>query len=148
MKASKTQEIGTRTKTTRRISRVDVANKDPNFDYCFRSRKDIEEGGGIDNHGWEVIGANNSNGECTQVPGLKTRGKKQVAFSDVVLCKRSKEITSYYKDLEDEKYNAQKELIRTAAPRAQARLRELDPNARVVDGSSGVDYDQRTGPTE
>jgi len=134
-------------------SPLTVLNKDPNYDYCFRNKVDIDEGGGVDHYGWEPLNAANHSGEEWGGPsGLapKTRGKNQKVFMDTILCKRGKEVSNYFKRLEDEKYNAQVRFIRDAAKNARLALRDLDPGAIVKDESevSSRVFTQRTGPTE
>jgi len=147
MKPSKTQQNKTQNFSTQH-SRCDVLNKDPDYDYCFRRKRDIEEGGGMDQYGWQPVGEGNESGEKPAIPFLvNTKAKKQIAFDDVVLCRRKKEVTRYFKQIEDDAYNAQQRFIATAAKRAQVSLRQLDQTATVEDQSE-IKFTQRPGPTE
>lgn len=150
---SRTQLNGRNTAKTAGHSPLSVFNKDPNFDYSFQSRAAVEEGGGVDHNGWEALGVHNSNGEEWGGPaGLapKTKGKSQKVYIDTILCKRSKEVSQYFKRFEDEKYNAQIRFIRDAAKNARVALRELDPGSIVKDETetSSKVFTQRQGPTE
>lgn len=158
MKASKTKQIGTRTnrKVTRR-SPLNIANKDSRFDYSFRRKADIEEGGGMDQYGFTPVNSSNSNGESFSIPGIpaaktKTRGKNQIILGDTVLCKRPLETKEYFTALENEKYNSQKRMVRDVAKRATIKLRESGFSAddfEIRDDSGGEnDFTQRAGPTE
>ena len=145
MRASKTQAQG-RTQAAIRPSRLAIENKDPNYDYSFRRRKDIEEGGGQDLLGYEPVGVGNSNGERFAIPvATKTRGKKQLVMQDTMLCRRHKETSRYFKQFEDQKYNSQMKLIKDAASNARVKLRDI--NGTVTDEIKG-DFTQRPGFTE
>lgn len=154
MKASKTQAIGHKTAPKVRHSFLSVKNKDPRFDYCFRSRKDIEEGGGEDRYGWVPVGATNSAGEEWDIPHppVQHKGRKQIILQDTILCKRPKQTTKYFKGIEDQKYNAQVSLVKNAARNAQVRLRQaqreagLEADAMVEDRST-IQLKQRQGPS-
>lgn len=150
MRAARTQAIGSRTPQNAPVGRLEVLNKEPGFDYSFRRKKEIEEGGGIDEYGWEPVGVDNNKGEAWALPfPVKTKGRKQLIFQDTILCKREKKITSYFRQLENQKYNSQKMLIAEAAGRAKAQLRQLDPNAMFQDDTKSSDgFSQRKGPSE
>ena|SRR3990167_2096498 len=150
MRASRTQAIGSRTPKNAPISRLDILNKEPGFDYSFRRRKDVEEAGGVDEYGWEPVGVDNHKGEAWALPfPVKTKGRKQLVFQDTILCKREHKFTAYFQRMENKKYNSQKMLITEAAGHAKARLRELDPNVRFEDGVKSSDgFSQRKGPSE
>ncbi len=151
MKPSVTQSIGNKTHAiTKRMSRLDILNKNPDYEYAFRLRKELEEGGGVDQYGYECVGHGNENGERWALPigAPKSKGKKQMILQDVVLCRRKKEVGAYFRVQENQKYNSQKMLIKTIAQRAQVRLREADPNARASMDISGIDFTQRVGPEE
>jgi len=147
-----TQTTGSKTRSHTRHSTLNIENKDPNFDYCFRRRKEIEDGGGADIFGWEPIGPANSNGESFQAfPGQKrTKGTGQMVYIDTVACKRPKEVSRFFKSQEDEKYNAQIQHVRTASTRTREALRELDPDSVVEEKATfkGPGMTQRKGPTE
>ena len=151
--ASKTQSVGYRTQSTaRRPSHLNVTGKDPAFDYCFRKREEIEKGGGIDQYGYEPVGRENNSGEDWALPDViksahKKRSGKSLIFEDVILCKRPKEVSQYFQQIEDQKYNLQVNLIKEAAPRAQAKLRMGDQRATVTSDMSGMDLSHRKGPT-
>lgn len=150
--APKTKRIGE--KTAFHTNRQDLAieNKNPNYDYSFRRMKDIEEGGGADFYGWEPIGVGNSDGETWQGPhGFSPRGAtKTMRLQDVIACRRKKEISEAIKADEDEKYNAQVNLVRSATQRARGKLRQIDPggNISVEGGLAPNQLKQRPGPTE
>lgn len=148
----RTHQVGSKTIGATRFSPLAVANKDPNFDYSWQRRKEIEEGGGTNNKGWQPVDATNTNGETWDGPKEmmgKTKGS-QLRNEDTVLCKRPKSVSNWFKTQEDETYNAQAAFVRTSAKNAQTELRKIDPNAIVVDRSEGMDkaFTQRTGPTE
>lgn len=151
---SRTQQNGQRTsQSITRHSALFVGNKDPNFDYSFRRKEDIEQGGGVDLYGYEPLNSSNSSGETWGGPaGMahKTKGGKQKVYLDTVLCKRPKEVSAYFKNLEDEKYNSQVRFIRDAAKNARLALRDLDAGSVVKDESqvSAKVFTQRTGPTD
>lgn len=151
---SRTQQNGTRTsQSLTRPSALIVENKDPNFDYSFRRKEDIDQGGGVDVYGYEPVGQGNSSGEVWGGPaGMahKSRGSKQKVHLDTILCRRTKEVSSYFKQLENEKYNSQVRFIRDAAKNARLALRDLDPGSVVKDESqvSAKVFTQRTGPTD
>lgn len=153
IKQNRTANLGEKThirKTTHSV--LDVANLDPEFDYSFRRIKDVEDGDGIDQYGFEPLSAANWKGERSIGPSItmaKTKGAKQIRVQDTILCKRPLEAAKYFKDMEDEKFNAQQNLVRMAAQNAKAALRELDPGATLQDDSKGMDkaFTQRVGPT-
>lgn len=151
MRSSKTQSIGSKTPQNALIaSRLAVSNKNPAYDYSFRRTKDIEEAGGMDEYGWESVGMSNHDGEAWALPfPMKTKGHKQIKFHDTILCRRKKEISKYFRQQEDDKYNTQKLLIVEAAGRARAQLRKFDPKAEVQDNVKSSDgFSQRPGPSE
>jgi len=147
MRETKTTKSKTKDKTTR-VSVLDIANKDPNYDYCFRRRQDVVDG--VDKYGYEPVGEGNNSGEKWALPFKTSRNKSKNTFvhDDVILCRRSLEARDYFKEKENEKYNAHKNLIRTAASRAQVQLRKLDQNATVRDESHGINFTQRSGPNQ
>ena len=122
---------------------LDVDNLDPNFDYSFRRKSEVVEG--LVPYGYEPVSAANYNGET-----LKGRsGAKQISYQDVILCKRTKETTKFFKDMEDEKYNSQISLVKMAGKNAREQLRTVDPGSSVVNKSKGLErLKQRPGPTE
>jgi len=143
MQRSRTATTAKRTQTKiGRFSAVQVAHKDPAYDYAFRLRHDIEQGGGMDHYGFEPVSEANYAGETWGGPrsmSERSRGRKQIHYQDTVLCKRPLETARYFQQLENEKYNAQCNLVMTASRRAGVRLRELDPGAVVVNSSKGLD---------
>lgn len=150
----KTRQIGAKTaKHTGRLDLV-VDNCDPKLDYAFCRMKDVEEGGGITRTGFEPVGPDNSNNECWAAPhGVAPRGGKgQIRYQDTILCKRSKDTTKYFKDIENEQYNSQIRLVQTASKRANGKLRSIDPGLGLInvsqEMSAGKRFTQRTGPTE
>lgn len=148
----RTHQVGSKTQNTTRYSPLAVANKDPAFDYSWQRRREIEDGGGVNNKGWIPIDATNTNGETWDGPKEmmgKTQGS-QLRNEDTVLCKRPKSVSAWLKSQEDEAYNAQARFVQSAAKNAQAELRKIDPNAVVSDRSEGMEkaFTQRTGPTE
>lgn len=147
---SKTSQNGLKTAQNFKGQSLVVLNKDPNYDYSFRRKAEVEQGGGVDRYGYEPITKGNSNGESWAIPYMstKTKGSGQIVLEDVILCKRPKEVSTYFKSIEDERYNSQKLLIKNAAKNAQVKLRQLDPSATVTDSSSGINFTQRKGPTE
>ena len=154
---SKTQTVANGEKTSKhtRHSALFIQNKDPNFDYSMRRKKEIEDGGGQDIHGYEPVCARNYNGEVfgsfpfkRQVS--KTKGSKQYVYHDTILCKRPVEVTKYFKDLEDERYNSQVMHVRNAAKNARAAINGMGGDGTFVSKSSfaGPGMTQRKGPTE
>lgn len=150
----KTRQIGNKTgKHTGKLDLV-VDNKDKNFDYAFCRLKDVEEGGGVTRAGYEPIGPANSNGEVWAAPhGVAPKqGKGQVRYQDTILCRRPKETTKYFKEMEDEQYNSQVRLVQNASKRANGKLRNIDTGMGLVNVSqnlsAGKKFTQRTGPTE
>jgi len=136
-----------------RHSPLMIANKDPNFDYSFRPKADIEAGGGRDMHGYEPVCKNNSCGEVWDGPkALQSKGAKgQIVFQDTICCKRPKEVSDYFKEQENIKYNSQVRLIMESGRRARASLRSLDAGSVVVDKTDFGPrraLTQRVGPTE
>jgi hypothetical protein len=148
----KTRQVGEKTRQRTRHSAITINNKDPEYDYSWRNKKAIEDGGGQDIYGFEPIGAGNTNGETLGPTPFKQRtaGKGQLVYLDTIACKRKKEIAEYFKEEEDERYNAQVRHVQNASKRTRAALRQLDPNAAVIDKSnySGPGMTQRPGPTE
>ena len=143
----------TQSKTLGRFSATMVANKDPGFEYSFRRKADIEEGGGMDHLGFEPVSEENYADEVWSGPRsmqARSKGRKQIVLQDTVLCKRPLETANFFKRIENEKYNAQCRLVQTASRSADVKLRELDPGAVVVNHSTGLEkaMPQRTGPTE
>lgn len=129
-----------------------VQNKDPDFDYSFRRRKDVEDNGGEDLDGYSPVTEGNSSGEAfSMYPGQKkTRGSKSAFYADTVLCRRPKHISRYFKRIEDEQYNSQVNHVRNAAKRARDAFRDLDPDS-VVEAKTefrGPGMKQRAGVTE
>lgn len=151
MRAQKTNSTKTSSIKTLRVSGLEITNKDPDCDYSFRRKREIEEGGGVDQYGYEPVTSENSVGEVRNIPFATAKMKTKtgmIAFHDTVLCKRPKEVSRYFQAIEDEKYNSQKEFVRTAASRAQIKMREIDPSAVIQDHSKGLNFTQRPGPTE
>lgn len=144
MRTQRTQLIGNR---TGRVSRTAVAHKDPNFDYAFKHREDIEDGT-AEHEGWDVVRGPNRK-ESWHNPFTKkldrTKGTGQMVLQDTVLCKRSKEDSVAAKAAENAKYNAQMEFVKNASRNANLAFREAGINARVEDHSK---YTQKNGPTE
>lgn len=150
---SRTQQTPRTQQTIGRFSATMIANKDPNFDYSFRVRKMIEEGGGMDHLGFEPVCEENYNNETWNGPRsmqVRSKGRKQILYQDTILCKRPLETANFFKRMEDEKYNSQCRLVTTASRMANQSLRNLDPGAVIVDRSSGLEKaaPQRSGPTE
>lgn len=145
----RTQEVVTRQKQER-FSPLSISNRDPECDYSFQRCKDVEDGGGATYTGWEPVGAHNYKGESWGGPQIfkHRQGAKQFINQDTILCKRSKEISTYFKTEENEKRNHQIRFIKSVARNARERLRKIDPGSVVVDHSKGIEYTQRTGPTE
>lgn len=148
----RTAKAGEKTAQHTQFSPLSVQNKDPNMDYSFRRRKDIDDGNGVDVYGYEPVSARNSNGEMFGIVPHKTRtrGKGQLVHHDVILCKRPKELSKIIKIEEDEKYNAQVRLLQNSMKKAKTALRELDPDSSFVESikSGGPGMTQRQGPTE
>jgi len=146
----RTQE--SRTEKIKYIDPFTVTNKDPNFSYSWQRRKTVEEGGGSTFDGWEPVGAKNHNGETWEGPkGYSPQGgNKQFLNQDVILCKRPKEVSVYYKSSAIEKRNSQIRFINSVAQNAKDKLREIDPRATLEDNSKGIpqEYTQKTGKTE
>jgi hypothetical protein len=150
----KTRQIGM--KTGQHTGRLDlvVENKDPKFDYSFCRMKDVEEGGGMTRNGYEPIGPDNTNGECWAAPHGQTArgGKGQIRYQDTILCRRPKDTSKYFKEMEDEQYNSQIRLVQSASKRANGKLRQIDPGLGLInvsqEMSTGKRFSQRTGPTE
>ena len=151
MRSAKTQSIGAKTKNfSPQISRLAILGKNPAYDYSFRRKKEIEEGSGMDEYGYEHVGIGNTDGEtwATPVP-LKSKGARQIVYQDTILCRRKKEVSQYFINQENEKYNTQKQMISESARNARIQLRKLDPNAVVTDDIKSSDgFSQRPGPTE
>lgn len=150
---SKTRSLGNRTARVR-THNLEVVNLDPHMDYSFRRKQDIEEGGGTDMYGYTPVNSTNSIGETwamTELGGVKTKGKKQLILQDVILCKRPKSTSQYFKDLEDEKYNNQIRLLKLAGKNVKAKARNLGLSSdefQITDSSSVQNVLQRPGPTE
>ena len=151
---SRTKQIGTKTAHHTHRSMLDVLNKDPDFEYSFRPLAAIEQGGGQDFLGYEPVGGTNYAGETWSAPrGTSPRaGVKQMRFMDTILAKRPKETGDYFREEENERYNAQVQLVLTASKRAQGKLRQIDSGqqvAKVTGELKGSEYfSQRPGPTE
>ncbi len=150
---SRTQELPRTQQKIGRYSATMVAQKDKGFDYSFRRKADIEQGGGMDHLGYEPVSEENYNGETWNGPRsmqLRSKGRKQIVLQDTILCKRPMETANFFKAHEDEKYNAQCRLVMTASKNADGALRKLDPGAVIVDHSTGLEkaMPQRTGPTQ
>jgi hypothetical protein len=150
MKPSRTQASRTISQKTKRPSGLEIVNKHPDFEYSFRLRKEVEEGGGQDRYGYEPVTAANTSGEAraiTFAPGMKSKkAPGAILLQDTMLCKRPKQVAAYFKSLEDEAYNSHMEMIKNSAQRAQVRLRQVDGSATVTDQTSGIDFTQRVGP--
>lgn len=150
MKRGKTRSLGSKTQSIRRTALM-IDNKDPSFDYSFRRRKDIDEGGGQDMYGYVPVQRSNNNDEVWHGPkGLQTQSKaKQIVYQDTILCKRPKEVSQYFQQQEDEKYNSQVRLVLSTSKRVQMGLRQIDPDATVEDGSNFNEsgFSQKIGPT-
>jgi len=153
----KTKSLGQKTQSkVGRHSPLTIYNKHDDYDYCFRSRKEIEEGGGEDAYGWQPINEANNNGEVSGGPlesitRNKTKGNKQIVYIDTIACRRPKEVGQYFKSLEDEKYNAQVKFVRDAAKDARIHLRNADQQSFVNEDKSsfkGTGMTQRVGKTE
>lgn len=151
---SKTKQIGQ--KTGQHTGRLDlvVDGKDPNSDYAFCRFKDLEEGGGVTRSGYEPIDKENSVGEHWVAPfGVSARGGKgQIRYQDTIYCKRPKETSKFFKEMDNDKYNSQIRLVQSASKRANGKLREIDAGYGLVNVSQDLKapgrFTQRTGPTE
>src|SRR3990167_4609094 len=154
IKRGMTQELGHRTQKVAKFSPLMVTGKDPEFDYAFRRKSDLEQNGGIDFQGFQIVSEVNNNGERWDGPkSLQSiySARGSISYVDTVLCKRPKEVSVFFKKLENEKYNAQVRFIQSSANRTQMKLRQLDPGASVLDNSHGLDskvFMQRVGPNE
>lgn len=150
---SKTQDVasGARTKRQHAVySALDIANKDPNFDYSFRLRKEIEEGGGVDIYGFEPINEGNTSGEAWQGPikALQKRGKSSIVYQDTILCRRPKEVAEYFQSVNNTRYNNQISFVKSIAPEANVKLRNMNSDSGVtMDVKGKNDFTQKTGPT-
>lgn len=151
VKRNRTSLNGSKTQSRASHSALSIQGKDPDYDYAFRSRKEIEENGGEDIYGWKPIGEGNSSGESmSNYPGQKrTAGKDQMNYMDTVACRRKKEVSKYFKDLETQKYNDQVSHVRNSSARAQAAFRKLsaDSKVRTTQNFRGPGMTQKTGPT-
>lgn len=155
MKAGKTVLSGEKThRSASPHSRTDISGKDPNYDYAFRRHADIDGATGMDMYGYVPVGKDNYSGETWSGPKSmqqRSKGASQIRFDDVILCKRDKETSRYFKAQEDERYNSQIRLVQSASSRARAQLRAIDPDAVVVDeakpAESAARLTQRPGPT-
>lgn len=153
---SKTREMGQKTHRFFAHARLGVLNKDPNFDYSFQRKQDVQEGGAAEIMGWEPVGTRNHKGETWAGPTgslAKSSAKKAIVYHDTVLCKRHKSITQEIKQQEDEKYNAQKLMVRNAARTAQIKLRQVEESiglsgSATVQDRSSIPMTQRRGPTQ
>lgn len=152
MMRTHTSKNGSKTASRAAHSALSIQNKDPNFDYSFRRRQEIQDAGGEDIYGWTPISEGNTSGEFfSAFPGQKkTAGSKEMYYLDTVACRRPKEVSKYFKSEEDDKYNSQIAHVRSAAKRAKAAFREMDEDAKVKHDFKfkGPGMTQRTGPTE
>lgn len=147
----------TSSKTSTRHSALTIIGKDPNFDYCFRTKHDIEQGGGEDSYGWQAIGEDNYAGEKSGGPLAqfhKTKSSKQIVYMDTIACKRPKEVSRYFQSEDDEKYNSQVNFVKSVGRNTQQKLREALSadgfKSDVEDNSqyAGRSMTQRKGTTE
>ena len=147
-----TSQNGERTAGHVRHSTLTIHGKDPNFDYSFRTRKAVEDGGGEDIYGWRPIGEGNNSGENFSLfPGQKrTSGSKAMNYLDTVACRRPKETSKYFREEEDDKYNSQIMHVRNASKRARDAFRSMDSDSVVKEKVEfkGPGMTQRSGPTE
>lgn len=137
MKKTRTEQIGAR---TGKFSRTAIANKDPDFDYCFKRKSDIESGV-INQEGWEV-----AKDEAWQNPfqkEAKTKGKANLNLHDTVLCKRSKEASKYFDEQINQKKRAQIRLIKKVAKDARSTLRATGYDIKINDQTK---FSQKIGP--
>lgn len=153
MKNSRTQQLPRSQQSVGRFSPTMVSNKDKNFEYSFRRKFDIEQGGGMDHLGYEPIGEDNYSNETWSGPRsmqARAKGRKQIVLQDTILCKRPVETARFFQNFENERYNSQCRLVQTASRSASDALRKLDSGAVVVDSSTGLDkaMPQRPGPTQ
>ena len=139
MKQTRTEKIGTR---TGKFSRTAIAEKDPNFDYCFKRKADVESGL-VGQEGWEV--ARDSSWFTPYQKQAKTKGRAQLALGDTVLCKRSTEASEYFNDYINEKRKAQIRLIKSAATDARQSLKQTGYSFKVTDNIK-TNFTQKIGP--
>lgn len=152
---AKTQSNGSKTyKSKTRISPLDVSNLDDKFDYSFRRKVDIEQGGGEDMHGFRPVNESNNSGEVSGGPLAKfqkSKGGKQITHLDVILCRRPKEIAEYFQNEENEKYNANLRFVKSVGRNSRDKYRgtEIEENFEIKDESkfSGSAMQQRKGTT-
>lgn len=157
----KTQKNGQKTSAARtRNSALSVIGKNPDFDYCFRKKSDIQDGGGEDMYAWSPVKQGNSSGEEHDNPlaryragnrGSKTAAsKKEITHLDVVLCRRPKEVGEYFQSQEDQKYNAGVGFIKSVSKNAREKFRDGGADVSVKDSSrhEGPSVNQRMGTTE
>ncbi len=139
---SRTESIGHRTKKT---SRTSVLNKDPNFDYCFKRKEEVESGE-ASQEDWSPVSGKDTEEtwENSYEKGkrARTKGTGQLVLQDTILCRRTKDASAHFKKFEDDKYNNQMKFVRDVAKNAKAKLRGV---ANVKDSSK---FSQKTGPTE
>lgn len=133
-----------------------IGNKDPNYDYAYVLKKDVESGGGVTKTGYEPITVTNSSGETfggIQSFFAKKTGvaKGSRVIEDVIAAKRPKEISQYFQSKEDEKYNSQVRLIKSTSRRVSTQLRDVaKSDESFVESESlfdGPGMTQRAGPT-
>jgi len=150
---TRTKRISRTRETIGRFSFTQIQGKDPNFDYSFQKIEDVEKGGGATFTGYEPVSEKNYAGETWGGPPsmqVRSRATKEIRYLDTIACKRDKETSAFFKRLEDEKYNAQCNLILSANQRVQVSLRQLDPGSVVVNRTTGLEkaMKQRPGPSQ
>lgn len=156
----KTQRIGEKTrKKVERVSPLNVLNKDPRFDYSFRRKSEIEDAGGEDMYGWGPVKTGNCSDEVLDNPlarfrkteqKTKTKTRKEMKYLDVVLCRRPKEVSEYFRAQENEKYNANVRFIKSVSKNAKESFRDSGVEVSMNDTSKyqGPSVEQRLGTTE
>ena len=65
----------------------------------------------------------------TRGPG--SRANNQLVYLDTIACRRPKEVTSFFKYEEDEKYNQQIQMVRNNSKNLKIAFRKLDPDSTV-----------------
>lgn len=160
MKATRVNKKPRAEVNRQRRNPLSIKGRDTLFDYSFRSRRAMEESGGVSYDDWEVVDKSNNVGETwaenKDLAKLRTRahGKNAFVYQDTILCKRHKAFGKAIREDEDDKYNSQIAALQNYTKNSRFKLRsDLESAGRGYTGTVGGKgiqggFKQRPGPTE
>lgn len=143
---------GTDTHHLNPMSRLNVLNKDPAYDYCWKRKAEVESSG-ISLDGFVPVTDTNKANESYGINHQMNAGGNNTTYifmyEDVVLCKRPKDVAEYYnareKSLRQAQYLTLKNVNREVS---ESFKRNMGNDGYSVTGTVTGDFSQITGHTE